>query len=55
MLNPNSIPDLFLFVHARMPLLPVSGFWKSMTDKQLGMSSECKHILNAEEQIYVFS
>ncbi|KAK7837946.1 hypothetical protein CFP56_020572 [Quercus suber] len=34
-----------------MPLLPVSGLWKLMTDKKLGMRSECNHILNAAEQI----
>ena len=35
--------------------IPVSGLWKSMTDKKLGMRSECNHILNAAEQIDVFS
>ena len=38
-----------------MPLLPVYELWKSMTDKNLGMRSECEHILNAAEQIDVFS
>ena len=32
-----------------MPLLPVYELWKSMTDKNLGMRSECKHILNAAD------